>query len=349
VNWRARPEPILGEPLSDDPWPVAERKLLTERERSLYQSLLTLYPDHKLFIQVALSQLVDVHRNHPDRESIRNRYKQLVADFVLCRSDLSVVAVVELDDRSHERADRRDADARKNKAFADAGIRLIRIPAGKLPPIEKLRELVDTDRPLGDRTDIPTLHGVDPELRLVEEADDPSLFASTDNAESNSRVFKQVILKIILGGVFIAGGWLVYNQILGFAVQRAFRTLAVSHVVTHTGTASSPHSATLKPTIVSVAPSAAGSSAAELAAEKQQSLQTAKALQKKKDQAWAAFYTPPASCEHPMDWRAQVECGNQYMRAKKLFEQRWEAEQPASQAAGAGVVLDNGSVEKSRK
>jgi hypothetical protein len=28
-----------------------------------------------------------------------------------------------------------------------------------------------------------------------------------------------------------------------------------------------------------------------------------------------------------------VECGNQYMRAKKVFEQRWEMEHPSAQGS----------------
>src|SRR6267378_593825 len=147
-------KPLFGEPLPDAPWPVAARNLLSAREQSLYQRLLSLYPRHQVFVQVALSQLVDVDHNHPESASIRARYKQLVADFVLCRADLSVVAVIELDDRSHERRDRQDADARKTKALVDAGLRLVRIPAGALPSREKLREIIDVDwaRP-GDRSE----------------------------------------------------------------------------------------------------------------------------------------------------------------------------------------------------
>ena len=93
MNRKARAESFFGEPLPDAPWPVEARNLLTDRELSLYQSLLSLYPEHKIFVQVALSQLIDVDRNHPERKAIRARYKQLVADFVLCRLDLSIVAV----------------------------------------------------------------------------------------------------------------------------------------------------------------------------------------------------------------------------------------------------------------
>jgi len=46
-------------------------------------------------------------------------------------------------------------------------------------------------------------------------------------------------------------------------------------------------------------------------------------LAKRKAAAWAAFYQQPAVCEHPPAWTDQVECGNQYMRAKKAFEMQW--------------------------
>ena len=132
-------------PLPEEPWPLSARSLLSERENEFYHHLLALYPNHQIFVQVALSQLINVDRNHPECDSIRARYKQLVADFVLCGRDLRVIAVIELDDRSHERADQQDADARKNKALADAGIRLVRIRAGTLPSEDALRALIDTD------------------------------------------------------------------------------------------------------------------------------------------------------------------------------------------------------------
>jgi hypothetical protein len=308
-------------PLPEEPWPLSARSLLSKRENEFYHNLLALYPGHQIFVQVALSQLINVDPNHPECDSIRARYKQLVADFVLCGRDLSVIAVIELDDRSHERADRQDADARKNKALADAGIRLVRVPAGRLPTAERLRKLLDANRPAGDRTDTPTLHAPEPELSLVDEVAEPA--APIDHTESDSRVFKQIILKTIVCGILIVAGWFVYTEFLGFTVQRAFQTLAVSHAVPHTVTPSSPKSATLKPTLISAAPAVTGPSAYEFAVQKQQALQATNALQKKKDLAWAAFYSAPASCEQPADWSAQVECGNQYMRAKKLFEQRW--------------------------
>jgi hypothetical protein len=341
-------KPLLSEPLPDAPWPVAARNLLSAREQSLYQRLLSLYPKHQVFVQVALSQLIDVDRNHPESESIRARYKQLVADFVLCRSDLTVVAVIELDDRSHERRDRQGADARKTKALADAGLRLVRIPAGALPSEGKLREIIDADTPPGDRTDTPDLHFVPPEseLRLADDWGSVQTHtARMDHDRAASRAVKVIVLKLVLGGVVIVGGWFVYSQLVPVVVQRTLQPLAVRHVP---GSSTLPHSSsTGAPVWISPVPVVAGPTQQELVEKRRAESQAAADLQRQKDRAWAAFYSAPTSCEHPVDWKAQVECGNQHMRAKKEFERQWLAEHVSGQTLGAVVVLDNGSIDRS--
>jgi hypothetical protein len=60
--------------------------------------------------------------------------------------------------------------------------------------------------------------------------------------------------------------------------------------------------------------------------------QVAEALAKCKQAAWAEYYKPPPSCEHPPAWADQVECGNRYIRAKREFEKLW-SNQKNSQAA----------------
>jgi hypothetical protein len=54
------PQGSVDDTPADPRWPVSARNLLTKRERSLYDLLLYLYPDHRIFIQVAISQLIDV-------------------------------------------------------------------------------------------------------------------------------------------------------------------------------------------------------------------------------------------------------------------------------------------------
>ena len=131
MSGRTETEPVLPDDLPAAPWPVVALNLLTAREQSFYGTLSRLYPDHKVFIQVALSQLIDMPRDHPDRRSIRNRFSQLVADFVLSRTDLTIAAVIELDDRSHERPiNRADGYDGSQACFQDAGPRHAQVGPG---------------------------------------------------------------------------------------------------------------------------------------------------------------------------------------------------------------------------
>jgi hypothetical protein len=84
-------------------------------------------------------------------------------------------------------------------------------------------------------------------------------------------------------------------------------------------------------------------------ADKTRAESEAVTLQRQKEHAWLPYYSAPASCEHPVDWKAQVECGNQYMRAKKEFEKQWLAEHGAGESGGGAVVLENGSIGGMRK
>ena len=322
-----------GNPLPDEPWPLSARSLLSKREQLLYRRLVYLYPDHKILVQVALSQLINVDRNHPESESIRARYKQLVADFVLCRPDLSVVTVIELDDRTHAWPKRKAADARKNKALADAGIRLVRVPAGRLPSPDTLRALVDAGA-------VEESTQEEPELSLVQTVDTydvASMHACRDDSGEESREVKRVVMRAAAVAILVVGGWFIFSQFLPAVVKQALQPLAIPRVRAASAT---PNSIPVAPPRIPTAPVISGPSTEELAWQKRVQIQAANALQKKKDLAWAAFYSAPASCEHPVDWSAQVECGNLYMRAKKRFEERWAT----SQGTAPDVVLGNGSV-----
>lgn len=324
-----------AKPLPDEPWPLSARNLLSRSENKLYNNLIAMYPDHKIFVQVALSQLISVDKTHPDCAAIRARYKQLVADFVLCRPDLSLVAVIELDDRTHEWPKRQAADARKNKALADAGIKLVRVPAGRLPSQDTLRALIDANGMAAGKP-----HG-DTVLSLAEaagtySADSPEDRRDRSSAKSNE--LKPVALKAAAVAVLLFGGWFILGQGLPAALQKALQPLAVPQTRAASLSKSMPIALPQIPT----APVNSGPTAEELAAQKPR-LQTENELQKQEDRAWAAFYTTPASCEHPADWSAQVECGNQYMRVKRLFEKQWAVKHP-SQGSRAAVVLDNASV-----
>jgi very-short-patch-repair endonuclease len=117
----------------DKLWPLeAKRQLLSERERALYQRLIQSLPNHIVLAQVQLLQVVNFQRGRRTH-AILNRISQLSLDFLILNPDTSVIAAVELDDATHTRENRRQADARKSHALQSAGIPLIRWNAKSLP------------------------------------------------------------------------------------------------------------------------------------------------------------------------------------------------------------------------
>jgi len=115
-------------------WPVFAKRLLSENEQVLFGRLLRAAPGHTVLAQVALSQMVAVKKG-ANYAAVSNRFYRLVADFVICKPDFSVLAVVELDDRRHDRPRRQDADRRKTEVLEAAGIPVIRVNAAA-PPAE---------------------------------------------------------------------------------------------------------------------------------------------------------------------------------------------------------------------
>ena len=58
----------------------------------------------------------------------------------MCTKDSTVIAAIELDDKSHEKASRMETDGKKNKASSDAGLRLVRWHVRALPDEQAIRQ-----------------------------------------------------------------------------------------------------------------------------------------------------------------------------------------------------------------
>lgn len=121
-----------GAGTSDVPWPFYAKKPLSSPEQVLYFRLCKALPEHIVLAQVGLSRILGVKKGNNFGEWF-NRINRMSADFVLCSKDSTIVAVIELDDASHEKADRQAADAKKDKALTSAGIRVVRWNVKSIP------------------------------------------------------------------------------------------------------------------------------------------------------------------------------------------------------------------------
>ena len=125
-----------------EPWPLeACSTVLSRPEQVLYRRLVQALPNNLVLAQVQLSRFLKVKRGVP-RQTWFNRISQLSADFLVFNPDTSVVVAIELDDASHERPRRRDADARKTHALQSAGVKLVRWHVRALPDEAAIRAAV---------------------------------------------------------------------------------------------------------------------------------------------------------------------------------------------------------------
>ncbi len=120
------------------PWPFHAKRPLSQPEQVLYHRLVAALPEHIVLAQVQLSRVVGVDKGF-NAGGWMNRINRMSFDFVVCRKDATVVAAVELDDRSHESPERIEADVKKSRAAGSAGIRLVRWNVKALPDQDDIR------------------------------------------------------------------------------------------------------------------------------------------------------------------------------------------------------------------
>jgi very-short-patch-repair endonuclease len=131
------------------PWPFYVKRLLTQPEQVLYHRLVKSLPNHVVLAQVQMSRVLGVKKGFHFHEW-NNRINRMSYDFVICDKAATVIAAIELDDKSHENDRRKDTDAKKNRATTDAGLRLVRWHVKSLPDeLTIQRELNANDPALG--------------------------------------------------------------------------------------------------------------------------------------------------------------------------------------------------------
>lgn len=82
-----------------------------------------------------------------DRSALR-RVSQKHVDFLLCHPEtLKPLVAVELDDRSHDRADRKARDVFVDQSFASAGLPIVHVPVTGHYDVRELEALLASHLP----------------------------------------------------------------------------------------------------------------------------------------------------------------------------------------------------------
>jgi len=115
------------------------RQLMTENEAEFFGRLAVALPDHYIFPQVAMTALIEAASgDKKTAHSDRLRIAQQRTDYVVCDRSCRVIAVVELDDRTHSRA----KDSIRDGRLQQAGLRTVRFQSNNKPSAEALRAAV---------------------------------------------------------------------------------------------------------------------------------------------------------------------------------------------------------------
>ena len=126
-------------------WPFYAKRPLTQPEQVLYHRLVKFLPEHIVLAQVQVSRILGVKKGFKFHEW-NNRINRLSYDFVVCSKDSTVLAAIELDDKSHETTDRAETDKKKERATAAAGGSYQR-----LRPTNKVRSRLPRSEPVVGR------------------------------------------------------------------------------------------------------------------------------------------------------------------------------------------------------
>lgn len=129
------------EPPKSDPLPYSRQKyFFSAAERSFYEVLWRITPDHTVFAKVRLADLVYVSKGATSSQSHFNRIRSKHVDFVICDRDLAPLVVVELDDSSHDRADRKSRDLFVDAVLAAASLPIVHVPAQRGYALDAIRQ-----------------------------------------------------------------------------------------------------------------------------------------------------------------------------------------------------------------
>lgn len=108
--------------------------ILTKNEMEFYSRLRSALPDLFVFPQMSMAGVI---RPNESGKRYGRAFAKICSkriDFTVCRQDLSVVCVIELDDRTHDKS----RDVERDAMMSSAGIPTIRYESRAKPSVEKI-------------------------------------------------------------------------------------------------------------------------------------------------------------------------------------------------------------------
>lgn len=115
-----------------------KKRLLTDNEFEFFNRLVRALPNYYICPQVSMGALLDAKSNDYDNEKkMRYTFGFKIVDFVIYSKNKEVIAIIELDDRTHDK----EKDYARDLMLREAGYKILRFESKKKPKIEEIAKI----------------------------------------------------------------------------------------------------------------------------------------------------------------------------------------------------------------
>lgn len=116
-----------------------QKTLMTDNEYDFFNRLTSAFPNHHIFPQVSMGAILDVSKaENKSIQAGRNTFNKKIIDYIIYSKDKKIVAIIELDDKTHDK----DKDEKRDAMLLQAKYNIYRFDSRKKPTVEELRNLI---------------------------------------------------------------------------------------------------------------------------------------------------------------------------------------------------------------
>jgi hypothetical protein len=308
----------LYTPLEQQARPYVSKNPLTPTETMFYHQLVEALPDFIVLAQAQLSSFLKVDTSKTEWKDYNrwfNPIAQQSVDYLICQKDFSIIAAVELDDKSHNGVKSIKRDTKKNENLHAANVPLIRWHAEAMPETETIRQVVFN-------------HAYEPTITMPTQpawlADGPGPFARQPQTPV-ANIAKNITIWLAIAMVLMA----IFNLSKGNVTSQTTRQINNFEPSNLQQNQTPPVNPAQEFLLRQQQERAAQETSRIRAIQAQQLINQQQAQQKLvqaqeaalKEDAWNHYYKKTVECTNVDD---MVKCGNTYIRNRQQFEYEWE-------------------------
>lgn len=114
------------------------KKLMTDNEFEFFNRLVRALPDYFIFSQVSMGAILEANGESPEEDrKLRYDFGYKIIDYVVYDKQKKIIALVELDDRTHDK----ERDYKRDIMLRSAGYKVLRFESKRKPKIEEIKKI----------------------------------------------------------------------------------------------------------------------------------------------------------------------------------------------------------------